>query len=95
MRLPLKGNDYFVKRVNETVETINQEFVHLLKPKLQMKKVDVMLGDGTITNTETFDPKEIVNAFRGIIEKLNNNWSFTDVSNFKTEDLSRIYFQIT
>ena len=95
MRLPLKGNDYFVKRVNETVETINQEFVHLLKPKLQMKKVDVMLGDGTITNTETFDPKEIINEFRRIIEKLNNNWSFTDVSNFKTEDLSRMYFQIT
>ena len=95
MRLPLKGNDYFVKRVNETVETINQEFVHFLKPKLQMKKVKVMLGDVTITNTETVDPKEIVNAFRGIIEKLNNSWSFTDVSNFKTEDLSRIYFQIT
>jgi hypothetical protein len=95
MRLPLKGNDYFVERVNETVETINQEFVHFLKPKLQMKKVDVMLGDGTITNTETFDPKEIVNEFRRIIEKLNNNWSFTDVSNFKTEDLSRMYFQIT
>jgi len=95
MRLPLKGNDYFVNSVNETVETINEEFAHFLKPKLQMKKVDVMLGDGTITNTETFDPKEIVNEFRRILEKLNDNWGFTDVSNFKTEDLSRMYFQIT
>ena len=95
MRLPLKGNDYFVKSVNETVETVNEGFVRFLKPKLQMKKVDVMLGDGTITNTETFDPKEIVNEFRRILEKLNDNWSFTDVSNFKTEDLSRMYFQIT
>ena len=95
MRLPLKGNDYFVKSVNETVETVNEGFVRFLKPKLQMKKVDVMLGDGTITNTESFDPKEIVNEFRRILEKLNDNWSFTDVSNFKTEDLSRMYFQIT
>jgi hypothetical protein len=94
MRLPLKGNDYFVKRVNETVETISEQFARFLKPKLQMKKVDVMLGDGTITNAETFDPKEITNEFRRILENL-NNWVITDISTSKTEDLSRIYFQIT
>ena len=94
MRLPLKGSDYFVKRINEAVETINEEFVYFLKPKLQMKKVDVMLGDGTITNAETFDPKEITNEFRRILENL-NNWIVTDISNSKTEDLYRLYFQIT
>ena len=94
MRLPLKGSDYFVKRVNEAVETINEEFVRFLKPKLQMKKVDVMLGDGTITNAETFDPKQITNEFRRILENL-NNWIVTDISNSKTEDLYRLYFQIT
>jgi len=94
MRLPLKGSDYFVKKVNEVVETINEEFVYFLKPKLQMKKVDVMLGDGTITNAETFDPKEIANEFRRILENL-NNWIVTDISNSKTEDLYRLYFQIT
>ena len=94
MRLPLKGSDYFVKKMNEAVETINEEFVHFLKPKLQMKKIDVMLGDGTITNTETFDPKEITNEFRRILENL-KDWIVTDISNSKTEDLYRLYFQIT
>lgn len=94
MRLPLKGSDYFVKKINEAVETINEEFVYFLKPKLQMKKVDVMLGDGTITNAETFDPKEITNEFRRILENL-NNWIVTYISNSKTEDLYRLYFQIT
>ena len=94
MRLPLKGSDYFVKKINEAVETINEEFVYFLKPKLQMKKVDVMLGDGTITNAETFDPKEITNEFKRILENL-NNWIVTDISNSKTEDLYRLYFQIT
>ena len=94
MRLPLKGSDYFVKKINEAVETINEEFVYFLKPKLQMKKVDVMLGDGTITNAETFDPKEITNEFRRILENL-NDWIVTDISNSKTEDLYRLYFQIT
>ncbi len=94
MRLPLKGSDYFVKKINEAVETINEEFVYFLKPKLQMKKVDVMLGDGTITNAETFDPKEITNEFRLILENL-NDWIVTDISNSKTEDLYRLYFQIT
>jgi hypothetical protein len=94
MRLPLKGSDYFVKKMNEAVETIDEEFVYFLKPKLQMKKVDVMLGDGTITNAQTFDPKEITNEFRRILENL-NNWIVTDISNSKTEDLYRLYFQIT
>ena len=93
MRLPLKGSDYFVKKMNEAVETIDEEFVYFLKPKLQMKKVDVMLGDGTITNAETFDPKEITNEFRRILDL--NNWIVTDISNSKTEDLYRLYFQIT
>ena len=94
MRLPLKGSDSFVKRINKAVETINEEFVHFLKPKLQMKKIDVMLGDGTITNAETFDPKEITNEFRRILENL-KDWIVTDISNSKTEDLYRLYFQIT
>lgn len=70
MRLPLKDSDYFVTRVNETVKTIDEEFFNFLKPKLQMKKVDVMLGDGTITNAETFDPTEITNEFRRILQSL-------------------------
>jgi len=94
MRLPLKGSDYFVKKVNDAVESINEEFVYFLKSKLQMKKIDVMLGDGTITNAETFDPKEITSEFRQILESL-NNWKFTDISQSKTEDLYRLYFQIT
>lgn len=94
MRVPLKGSDYFVKKMNEAVETINKEFVNFLKSKLQMKKIDVMLGDGTITNAETFDPKEITNEFRRILENL-NDWIVTDISNSKTEDLHRLYFQIT
>ena len=59
-----------------------------------MKKIDVMLGDGTITNAETFDPKEITNGFRRILENL-KDWIVTDISNSKTEDLYRLYFQIT
>ena len=94
MRLPLKDSDYFVTKVNETVKTIDDEFFDFLKPKLQMKKVDVMLGDGTITTAETFDPIEITNEFRRILQSL-KDWTFTDISESKTEDLYRLYFQIT
>ena len=47
--------------------------------QLKMKKVDVMLGDGTITNAETFDPTEITNEFRRILQNL-KDWTFTDIS---------------
>jgi hypothetical protein len=54
----------------------------------------VMLGDGTITTAETFDPIEITNEFRRILQSL-KDWTFTDISESKTEDLYRLYFQVT
>jgi len=94
MRVPLNGNDEFVSDVNKVVNQINDEFIEFLRPKLKMEKVKVMLGDGTVTSSETFDPTEIRILYSSFLKKL-SNWVISDVSDSKTEDLHRLFFQIS
>lgn len=94
MRVPLNGNDEFVSYINMVVNQVSDEFIEFLKPKLKMQKVNVMLGDGTITSSETFDPIEIRNLYSSLLKKL-NKWIKSDVSDSKTEDLNRVFFQIS
>ena len=94
MRLPLKGDDDFVSNINQEVDNIYYEFITFLKPKLIMQKVNVMLGDGTITSSETFDPREIRNLFQSFLKVL-DRWTVSDISESKTDDLHRLFFQIS
>lgn len=94
MRIPLNGNDEFVSDVNKVVNQINEEFIEFLRPKLKMEKVKVMLGDGTITSSETFDPTEIRILYSSFLKKL-REWVKSDVSDSKTDDLHRLFFQIS
>jgi hypothetical protein len=94
MRLPLKGDDDFVSNINKEVDKIYYEFITFLKPKLIMQNVNVMLGDGTITSSETFDPREIRNLFQSFLKVL-DGWIISDISESKTDDLHRLFFQIS
>lgn len=94
MRIPLNGNDEFVSEVNKVVNQITEEFIEFLRPKLKMQKVKVMLGDGTVTSSETFDPTEIRILYSSFLKKL-REWVKSDVSDSKTDDLHRLFFQIS
>ena len=94
MRIPLNGNNEFVSEVNKVVNQITEEFIEFLRPKLKMQKVKVMLGDGTVTSSETFDPTEIRILYSSFLKKL-REWVKSDVSDSKTDDLHRLFFQIS
>jgi len=94
MRIPLNGNDEFVSEVNKVINQITEEFIEFLRPKLKMQKVKVMLGDGTVTSSETFDPTEIRILYSSFLKKL-REWVKSDVSDSKTDDLHRLFFQIS
>ena len=56
----------------------------------RMIDVKVMMGDSTITEQKTFDPKQVSDYF----QKINNNlssWSLQDVSISNNEDVRRIF----
>src|ERR671921_2012426 len=93
MRLPLEGDDYFVREVNAAFESITEAYLKALKPQIIMKKVSVMLGDGSVVQSDTFEKQKVMIFYQQLIESL-DGWIKTGVSNSNTEDLHRLYCNI-
>jgi len=56
----------------------------------KMTDIKVMMGDSTITEQKTFDPKLIINYFQKINSSL-KDWSLHDVSISNNQDVRRIF----
>jgi hypothetical protein len=93
MRLPLKGNDYFIREVNAAFENIREAYLKALKPQIRMKKVNVMLGDGSVVQSDTFEKQKVILFYQQLIKSL-NGWVTTGISNSNTDDLHRLYCNI-
>ena len=90
MRLGSRSPDEFIQLLNKKNEIIQQELMSKIVELTSTVDVKVMMGDSTITEQKTFDPKQIINY----LEKLNQNlidWSLQDVSITNNEDLRRIF----
>lgn len=57
---------------------------------IKMIDVKVMMGDSTITEQKTFDPKMVTNYFQKINDSL-QVWSAQDVSTSNNQDVRRIF----
>ena len=96
MRLGSRSPDEFIQLLNKKNEVIQQDLLSKILKLTKMVDVKVMMGDSTITEQKTFDPKQV----RNYLEKLNQkliDWSFQNVSVTNNEDLRRIFtkFEIT
>ena len=94
MRLPVKDDNYFAKNVNLAFENLKSVYLEAIKPSLLSKKVDVMLGDGSITKSYTFKPERVRSFFQCLIGSL-NGWTATGILVSNTDDLHRIYCRFT
>jgi hypothetical protein len=94
MRLPIKDDNYFAKNVNLAFENLKSVYLEAIKPHLLSKKVDVMLGDGSITQSYTFEPERVRSFFQRLIDSL-KGWTATGILASNTDDLHRIYCQFT
>ncbi len=90
MRLGSRSPDEFIKILNEKNKVIQNEFLIKILELTKMVDVKVMMGDSTITEQKTFDPKQITNYLEKLIQNL-TNWSLQDVSVTNNEDLRRIF----
>ena len=96
MRLPLKGSDYLCASINPANERLQQAYLEAVTPSIGMQSVNAMLGDGTITQTNTFDPSKVRMFYKSLAKKLNDmGWSVSEISDSETEDLHRIFFQVS
>ena len=89
MRLPLKGDDYFVREVNAAFEKISGAYLKALKPHIMMKKMNVMLGDGSVVQSDTFEKHKVILFYQQLIKSL-DGWGTTGISNSNTDDLHRL-----
>jgi hypothetical protein len=96
MRLPLKGTDYTCTVLNPSIAKLEQTFLSAIEPAIRMRAVSAMLGDGTVTQTNTFDPSEVRKLFQSLGRTLGEKgWSYSEVSSSETEDLHRLFFQVS
>ena len=79
MRLPFKDDDYFTKNVNSAFENIRSAYLGAMKTQLTMKKVNVMLGDGSIIHADTFELQKVIVFYQCLIKSL-KGWTTTGIS---------------
>jgi hypothetical protein len=94
MRLPIKEDDYFATEVNSAFEIVKDNYLLAIKPQIEMKKVNAMLGDGSVAQIDCFEPKRVMVFYQQLIDSL-KWWVTTGISNSQTEDLHRLYCQFT
>jgi hypothetical protein len=96
VRLGSRSPDEFIQLLNKKNDDIQKDFLAKMIEKTKITDVKVMMGDSTITEQKTFDPKEVSNYLENIIQKL-DGWSLQNVSTTNNEDLRRIFtkFEIT
>ena len=90
MRLGTRSPNEFIQQLNQKNEEIQKLFLSQMTVLTKMIETKVMMGDSTITEQKTFDPKQVSDYF----QKINNNlkdWSIQDVSISNNEDIRRIF----
>ena len=90
VRLGTRSPNEFIQQLNQKNEAIQKIFLSKMTDLTKMIDAKVMMGDSTITEQKTFDPKRVTDYF----QKINNDlkdWSLQDVSISNNEDVRRIF----
>ena len=90
VRLGTRSTNDFIQQLNQKNEEIQKLFLSKMNVLTKMIDVKVMMGDSTITEQKTFDPKLVTDYFQKINSNL-KDWSLQDVSITNNEDLRRIF----
>jgi hypothetical protein len=93
MRIPNNTDNDFAKKLNQYFAEIEDVYLQSMKTSLTTTEVNVMLQDGSVTKSETFDPQLVLGYYRSFLKDL-KNWKISDVQE-TTGELNRIYCQIS
>ncbi len=90
VRLGTRSPNEFIQSLNKQNELIQKTFVEKMTNLTKMVEIKVMMGDSTVTEQKTFDPKSVSDYFQKIGKNL-KEWSLQEVSISNNEDLRRIF----
>ena len=94
MRFPIKYHDHFATEVNLAFRIIQDTYFLSIKPEIEMRKVNAMLGDGSVAQINSFEPLRVIEFYQRLIGSL-KGWVSTGISRSQTDDLHRIYCQFS
>ena len=92
MQIPSGNTDPFIKLMSEKAEIIRVGFLEQVKNLTKKVPLKVMLGDGTVTDQESFDPALVRRFFDDFLRKI-PNWSHQGVSTTSEQDLRRNFIK--
>ena len=101
MRLPLKEkakNQDTVILLNQFYENIKSVFEDSIRDNIVTIETKVMLGDFSVIETKSFDPNKILTLFQNFEKMLkikSKNWQSVPVQSTKSDDIRRLYFQLS
>ena len=90
MRLGSKSKNKFFLNLNIKNQNIQNKFLNKITDATKTVNAKVMLGDSTVKELSTFDPKNIENFFNHIITSL-NDWSSQEISYSYNDGIRRIF----
>ncbi|MGY5140507.1 MAG: hypothetical protein ACW9W9_03775 [Candidatus Nitrosopumilus sp. Bin_571-38] len=90
MRLGSRSSNEFIQIINEKNESIQKSYLPRMIDFTKMTDIKVMMGDSTITDQKTFDPKQVSDYFQKINNSL-KDWSVQNVSITNNQDVRRIF----
>jgi hypothetical protein len=92
MQIPTSNPDSFIKSMSEKAENIRTVFLEHITNLTKKVPLKVMLGDGTVTDQESFDPLMVRQFFDDIL-KMTPEWSNQEVSATAEKDLRRSFIK--
>ena len=90
MRLGSKSKNEFFLSLGIKNQNIQNRFLKKITDETKTVNAKVMLGDSTVKEINTFDPKNVENFFNHIITSL-NDWSSQGISYSYNDDIRRIF----
>lgn len=92
MQIPSNLADPFVKSMSEKGEEIRALFLEHIKNAVIKVPVKVMLGDGTVSDQESFDPGKARQFYDYILRRL-PDWAHDGISVTTDQDLRRSFIK--
>ena len=93
MRVGSKSENEFFLKLNKRNEIIQENFLKVINSVTKTVNTKVMLGDSTVKEINTFDPKNVEGFFNNIINSL-IGWESQGVSYSYNDDVRRIFTKL-
>ena len=92
MQIPSSSTDSFIKLLTEKGEKTQSLFLGQINALTKKVPLKVMLGDGTVSDQESFDPTVVRQFYDNILRKL-SSWTNQGVSVTADQDLRRSFIK--